>query len=360
MLEVDILVVGAGPAGATAALNLAPSRRTALMDASTSPHERIGESLAPAARRLLTDMGLFDEFLREGHAPCHGNRSVWGSAQPVETSFLSDPDGHGWHLDRRRFEIWLRAVALRRGATVLIPCRLEDVKREGGIWLVSASGAPEGIAARFLIDAGGRGAPVARRLGSARRDEDRLVCAWTYGSGASTGRGAGFTCVEAVEDGWWYTAPLPDRRRVLAFHTDADLLAARPIRNGTELFRRADETTEVRAILTDCEFRLTRGLGLCAAQGSVLDPPAGEAWLAAGDAAICFDPISAQGLFNAMFTGLAAAEAADRYLAGSPNVHAGYIEIIRDIHRAYRQHLESCYRSELRWPEAPFWKQRQG
>jgi flavin-dependent dehydrogenase len=360
MLEVDVLVVGAGPAGATAALNLAPMRRTALMDASAAPHERIGESLAPAARRLLTDMRLFDEFLREGHALCYGNRAVWGSAQPVETSFLSDPDGHGWHLDRARFETWLRAVAVRRGATLLIPSRLESVQRESGRWkvTVSTAGVPSEVSARFLIDAGGRAAPAARRLGSSRRDEDRLVCIWAYGCGSVIGRGAGFTFVEAVEDGWWYTAPLPGGRRVLAFHTDADLPAARAVRDVAALLGRASETTELRTTLADCGFRASGGLGVCAAYGSMLDPCAGEAWLAAGDAAICFDPLSAQGLLNALFTGLAAAEAADRYLSGVFGVAAGYMETVCQIHRAYRDRLEFCYRGETRWMSAPFWQRR--
>jgi len=114
--EIDVLVVGAGPAGATVALNLAPLRQVALVDRRARPGPRIGESLPPAARRLLTDMGLWESFTAEGHSHCYANRAAWGSAQPVETDFLRDPDGHGWDIDRARFEVWLRAVAVDRGA----------------------------------------------------------------------------------------------------------------------------------------------------------------------------------------------------------------------------------------------------
>src|SRR5262245_44885249 len=93
--EIDALVVGAGPAGATVALNLAPLCQVALVDRRARPGPRIGESLPPAARRLLTDMGLWDSFTAAGHYPCYGNRAGWGSAQPIETDFLRDPDGHG-------------------------------------------------------------------------------------------------------------------------------------------------------------------------------------------------------------------------------------------------------------------------
>ena len=78
----DVLVVGAGPAGTIAALNLAPRRRVLLVERDRAVGARIGEALAPAARRLLADMGLLDSFAAQGHAPCHANRSIWGADAP--------------------------------------------------------------------------------------------------------------------------------------------------------------------------------------------------------------------------------------------------------------------------------------
>jgi 2-polyprenyl-6-methoxyphenol hydroxylase-like FAD-dependent oxidoreductase len=98
--EVEVLIIGAGPAGAVTALNLARSRRVAVVERKAEAILRIGESLVPAARRLLQDMGLLESFLSQGHEPWHGKRAVWGGPVPEETDFLRDPDGHGWHLDR--------------------------------------------------------------------------------------------------------------------------------------------------------------------------------------------------------------------------------------------------------------------
>ena len=54
MIEADVLVVGAGPAGAVFALNLAPRRLVMVVDRLEPAAVRIGESLAPAAMVAIT------------------------------------------------------------------------------------------------------------------------------------------------------------------------------------------------------------------------------------------------------------------------------------------------------------------
>jgi flavin-dependent dehydrogenase len=199
----DVLVLGAGPAGAIAALNLAPTHRVALIDRRTAPPARIGESLPPAARALLSAMGLWEAFLAEGHAPCHGNRAAWGSSEPTEIDFLRDPEGSGWHLDRTRFEAWLRREAVARGAALACPATLRAVTGLADGWRVALDG-PRGVVelqARALIDASGRSAGIARRCGARRAIDDRLVCGWVHV--CDGGRGAGLTHVIAEPDGWW-------------------------------------------------------------------------------------------------------------------------------------------------------------
>src|SRR5438067_996975 len=133
MWRTDVLVVGAGPAGATAALNLAPTRRVLVIERGPAP-VRIGESLPPAARSLLGAMGLWKAFLAEDHAACHGNRSLWGSCEPIETDFLRDPDAPAWHLDRGRFDTWLHRQAVARGAELICPALLRTLAREEDRW----------------------------------------------------------------------------------------------------------------------------------------------------------------------------------------------------------------------------------
>jgi len=351
--------VGAGPAGATAALNLAPTRRVALIDLRAQPRPRLGESLPPSARRLLNDMGLWDSFRVEGHSPFYGNRSVWGSPHPVETDFLRDPDGHGWHVDRARFDLWLRGMAVKRGATLTAPGQLESIDWDGDYWrarVVAADG-PIELIARVAIDAGGRASPVGRALGARRHLGDKLVCSWLCGKARPTHRGAGFTYVEAAEDGWWYAAPMPGGRRVLAFHTDFDLPAARLIADPRRLLERATVNQELAAVLSESGF-MPEQSGFSAAHSALLQPFAGPAWFAVGDAACSFDPLSSQGLLNALYTGLAAAAATDRHLSGASDALPEYLLTLDYVYAAYQQHLIHWYAAETRWSDKPFWQRR--
>ena len=354
MRDVDVVIVGAGPAGAVTAINLAPFRRVLLVERRVEVAPRVGESLVPAARRLFTDMGLLESFLREQHEPWYGNRSVWGSSEIEERDFLRDPDGHGWHLDRPRFESWLRTLAQERGADLMSPATLDGLQRSNEKWFVRLTTDKNSIevTARFVIDAGGQSAPVARKLGLRPKVLENLVCCYMYGRDQAIGA-RGMTYVEAVRNGWFYTAPIPHGRRILAFHTDADLHDKR-----LGVIEWLEEAHELSSLLTSVGFVPDDETFITSARSAVLNPAAGEGWLAVGDAAISFDPLSSQGLFNALFTGLAAAEAVDSYLNGNQLSLTQYHQIIRSIFDAYEQKLAATYAAERRWPDAPFWQRR--
>jgi flavin-dependent dehydrogenase len=349
----DAVILGAGPAGSTAALNLAAHHRVVVVDRNRRPELRIGESLPSAARRLFDEMGLLESFLRNSHSTCFANRYVWGSAVPGDTDALFNPDGPGWHLDRIRFESWLRAVSFERGAIPLIPAQIESILFRDGRWIVQIQDGPT-IEAFILIEASGRSASLARRLGASLRRRDRLICRWTRGYCSGDGYGAGLTHIEAVETGWWYTAPVPNGQRILGFLTDADLPAAR-MRN---LLAKTRETVELNKILSRSQFNPSRPIRTVAANSSALEPPIGSGWLAVGDAALSLDPLSSQGLLNALFMGLSAAKAVVRHLAGDADALFEYSRIVARIDTAYRRNLETFYGYERRWPDSLFWQRR--
>ncbi len=358
--EVDVAIVGAGPAGACLALNLAALRRVVVIDRAAGPARRFGESLAPAARRLLDDMGLWRTFVAQEHMPCHGGTTHWGGPRPIDADGLRDPDGPGWQIDRALFDDWLRDVARARGAAILRPARLERVVRESAGWLLQAHHPDRviEIRARILVDASGRNAALARQLGARRLHDDRLVCRWLLGKdNLAARRGLRFVAAEA--EGWWYSASSPGDRRILAFHTDSDLDAAPAVADAAAFLRRARSIAPLASLLEDVEFVPDPGApSFCAAHGTTLTPSIGEGWLAVGDAALGFDPLASQGVFQALYSGLDAAMSIDAALSGDARAIPGYRARLERIAATYRARLSAVYAQETRWTNQTFWGRR--
>jgi len=307
-VKIDVAIAGGGPAASAAAIAL--RRRglsCAIVERGDCSGEKVGESLAPAAKPLLDALGL--DLARDGHLPCHGHRSVWGSDTPVEMPFDLSPYGNGWHLDRRKFEERLAELA---GVPRFTNTRVLDVEPS---WRIVTD--RETIVADFLIDATGRRAAVARRLG-ARIVRDDTLFAQVFFEGPLPPNADTYTEIEAAADGWWYRAPIPGGRAIAMFVSDV---------------RKYDALT-----LDASSFRLER--------------IAGERWLAIGDAATALDPLSSHGLGNALFTGMRAAEA---IATGNVDDYERAVDKMWNVYVSRRREL---YASERRWPSSPFWSRR--
>ena len=174
------VVVGGGPAGTVTAITLARLGQRVLLVDDSAGGFKIGEALAPAALPLLRDLGVMERFLADGHRPSYGNISAWGSSEAQCTDFVFNPYGHGWHLDRTRFDAMFQDQARIFGTEVLSEARFTHAEQEKGGWCITlrigeAWRRSAKVHANWLIDATGRRAVVARRLGVERLHEDRLV-----------------------------------------------------------------------------------------------------------------------------------------------------------------------------------------
>ncbi|CAN5546601.1 tryptophan 7-halogenase [soil metagenome] len=346
---VDVAIIGAGAAGSAAACVLAPMVSVALIDRVAVPSWRIGETLPGAARRLLAALGGWQRFTAADHGAAPLKVSRWGSGEAVELDTIRDPDGAGWRLDRARFEVDLRADAAARGVTS-VAAAVGGLTHIDGVWQLSLdSGAT--IRTRRLIDASGRRSRLLRNFGQRQLVLDRLACA--YQRVPQHGRPDPTTYTEATRDGWWYTAMLPDGDRLVAFHGDADAPTLRRVFRTGPVAAALDFPGMTDAIGTADRPRAARPR-LCAAN-SVARSAAGAGWLAAGDSAMALDPLSSQGLFNALATGVEAGEATLAILAGDETATQRYAARMGKIWQAYVGHHAIYYGMEKRWSDAPFW-----
>lgn len=358
----DIAIIGGGPAGTATAIALARSGRAVIvLERSHYEQARIGETLPPVAQLPLVNLGIWDRFIADGHIRSAGIISAWGQDELDEEHFIFSPYGEGWHLDRQRFDAMLALTAEEAGARVCRGARVASCSpTHSGQWQVefTADGKRALLRARFLVDATGRSAVLARRQGARRIAYDRLIgIVGFFSARSSEGESDDRTLVEAVENGWWYSAWLPSFRLVVAYMTDADVMPngrAGLAEHWQNRLKQAPHTSS----------RVGRGViennsVIVAADSFRMNRVTGNNWLAVGDAATAYDPLSSHGLCKALESGLEAG----RVIANcEPRHQAALAEYERWNQTQFEEYLkvrQMHYGREKRWPASAFWQRRQ-
>jgi flavin-dependent dehydrogenase len=355
------VVIGGGPAGAVAALTLARSGVVvALLEAGASRHPAVGETLPPAVRPVLDRLDMRAKVAADGYLPSLGAWSAWGDSEPWGRDFMFNRFGHGWHLDRRRFDASLREAARSAGARLSIGASVvASAPLAGGGFRINLADGGE-ITAPIVLDASGRSASFARQRGIRRHAVDRMVALVGYAvRRADAEAEPAATLVEATAEGWWYSAPLPQDRLAVVFMTDSDVARASGVASESWLARLAAAPhTGARAL------RYGAGLAgspvIVPATSSRLERFGGADWLAIGDAAATQDPLSSEGILVAMETGLDGAAAAARALNGDYDALAAAAAQREAGWLGYLDQRRRYYAMERRWPDAPFWRRRGG
>lgn len=358
----DVTIVGAGVAGCATAIALKtlwPELRVAVLDAAEN-RRQIGESIPPDTRPLLQRLGILAEFLDAGHEPCLGSAAAWGSAELGYNDFLLNPHGPGWHLDRERFDRMLRRRARECGAVIAAGWRLRNCRYTADGFTIALSrlaGPTHLVATRFVVDATG-GAFVGRRLGAQLRHHDRLVLATAFFH-RPAGPPSRLTLLEAVETGWWYAADLPGNLVAVAYASDPTQFRQAGTAHWPSWAADLARTRHIARRLSVTQ-PLSRTLLSRAAPSCRLDRAAGPGWLAVGDAAASYDPLSAQGIHKALANGLdAAAEICVGLRSGHSHPdRASYAAAAWASFQEYRTNHRYLYELERRFERAPFWSRR--
>ena len=179
MLDAEVLIVGGGPAGSSAAFALASAGVDVLIvDRARFPRDKpCAEYLSPEASRILDAMGVLDHVEQSGAAALIGVRVRAPNGSVIAGDFIAEHGYRGYRdrglsVRREVLDAMLLDSARTAGARVLEGTRVVDVVLDGGRVRGARVLEPTGqrvLSAGFVVGADGLRSVVANRLGLAHR-----------------------------------------------------------------------------------------------------------------------------------------------------------------------------------------------
>ena len=326
--DVDVCVMGGGPAGSTIGRQLAQGGyHVCLIEKARFPRPHVGESLPPSILPLLESLGLVATIEHAGFLRTHRVLLHWATVQRVDPA----PDTpRGFQVDRGRFDQLLLNAARQAGVRVLLPASTRRaICTQDGTWQIRI--ATEGNAylmrARFLVDAAGKSGYL---RGERQRTAPATLALFAYWNGVPCDGPE--TRVEDGADGWYWGAPLPDGTFNATVFLDPERYREAG-QGGLEALYRS-RLTESR-LLRDClRGHLVAPVRCCDATCYAVPAPAGNNWIKVGEASFSIDPLSSQGVQTAISTAVQAAAVVNTLLRRPDNA-----AVAIDFYRARQAEL---------------------
>lgn len=360
-LTYDVVIAGAGPAGATAAAFMADAGlRVLLVDQARFPRDKVcGDAVSGKSVDVLRDLGVAGALLDAGIQGSWGITFGAPSGTSVSVPFASAPDGAAtdaaatdgivppaFVCRREVFDEVLFARAAGSDADVWTETQVDgllwDDEQVAGVRVRRPSGTPTTVRAPLVVGADGAYSTVVRELGMPQLDERYYAAAVrAYYEGVTGFHERHFMEIHFVEEampGYFWIFPLGDGRA----NVGVGMLSRAVKRRGVRL-KELLETCVTHPHFRD-RFAKARRVGPVKGWGLPLGskprPMAGDGWLLLGDAASLIDPFTGEGIGNAMVGGRTAARWARQALADG-DVSAAML-------RGFEREMLAYLRSELR------------